>query len=540
MTISVSHFERISAARNHVHIPLGVYRFDEDIPIVCVDDIPTYRIVIISDGEGMLVVDEQPHGMGRGSVFLVDASIPLDIETKNLVSLRGICLTYRSMSTDGSTPTGLEYPAALHGFPADILRIASELEQCWRAPQLGGPFRVQQLFIDLLLGIYREIESRQEDRGSWMEQALHYIEANYDTDLTREQLAGMANVSPEHFSRAFRKHTGRTFNAYLSLLRIRSAQTRMLIGSEDLHTVAQEVGYKEGLYLSRKFKEWVGMSPTLYQRKPKRIAALNENYTAMLMALDAVPALGVYTPWLEQACRMQGKPIGAKFNPYDHAPNSYYGAIAAHGPDLIIGYHPAKENQRLLPIAPLVEIPFMTMNWREQFRLIAGMIQRESVAENWLFQYNQLVDECNGRLDQEVGKRGTAIVWEICQRSAYCFSSSFGRGSQILYEDLGFQLPPQLLAQNIAMHGYLEAAIESIADYPADYIFITSLPSLPEGQQHANRFFRSPKWLQLDAVRHKRVYLLNQPELFYGFDPISTYAQLHELMHALTKDHKYA
>jgi len=540
MTISVTHFEQLSAARDYIHIPVHVYKLDEEMSMGYEGDTHAYRIVIISDGEGTLLVDEQPHKMGRGSVFLADASIPLDMETKNLFPLRGIYLTYRSLSTDGSTPIGLVYPAALHGFPADILRIASELEQCWRAPQLGGPFGVQQLFIDLLLGIYREIESRQEDRGSWMEQALRYIEANYDTDLTREQLAGMANVSPEHFSRAFRKHTGRTFNAYLNLLRIRSAQTRMLIESEDLHTVAQEVGYKEGLYLSRKFKEWVGMSPTMYQRKSKRIATLNENHTAMLMALDAVPALGVYTPWLEQACRMQDMHIGAKFNPYDHTPNSYYGAVADHGPDIIIGYHPAKENKRLLPIAPLVEIPFMTMNWREQFRLIAGMIQRESVAEDWLVRYDRLVDECNSRLDQKVGKRGTAIVWEICQRSAYCFSSSFGRGSQILYDDLGFQLPSQLLAQNIAMHGYLEAAIESIADYPADYIFITSLPSLPEGQQHANRFFQSPKWLQLDAVRHKRVYLLNQPELFFGFDPISTYAQLHELMYALTKDHKYA
>jgi len=540
MTISPTAFQQMSGALVHFHLPTRLNRIDEVWSTRQDEDESISRILFVGDGEGTLMVDHQTFMVGRGSVFLAEAALPLKLESKKQSPLRGICIEYRSFSIDGTSAYGLQYPIPLQGLTTDILRIAGELERLWREPQIGGPFRLQQLFIELLKEIYREMESRQERWDSWMERALQYIEANFEKDLTREQVAGLANVSPAHFSRAFRKHTGRTFNAYLNMLRIRSAQTRIVTGSGDLNTLAQEVGYREGLYLSRKFKEWVGVSPTMYQRMPKRIAALNPNHTAMLMALDVPPELGVYTPWLEHAWDKREKQVGAGFNPYALTPHAYHEAVAATLPDIILSYDQAEENKRLLPIAPVLQIPFKTMSWREQFRLVAGIVHRQSEAEAWLSQYDRLVEGFNDQLDQELGERGTAIVWEICERRAYCFSGSFGRGSQILYDDLGFHFPSQLLAQRIDMNGYLEAEIESMADYPADYIFITSLPTFPEGQQRVNRLFQSQKWLQLDAVRKRRVYLLNQPELFFGFDPISTNAQLHELMDVLTRDHKFA
>lgn len=132
----------------------------------------------------------------------------------------------------------------------------------WREPQLSEPLQSQQLFIELLVELFKERNALQQPSNYWLERAIQYMETHYNKDLTREQMAEQANVSQEHFSRTFRKNTGRTFNAYLTLLRIRSAQ-RILVGAPDLNTLAQEVGYKEGFYLSRKFKEAVGLSPPL-------------------------------------------------------------------------------------------------------------------------------------------------------------------------------------------------------------------------------------------------------------------------------------
>lgn len=82
--------------------------------------------------------------------------------------------------------------------------------------------------------------------------------------------------------------------------------------------------------------------------------------------------------------------------------------------------------------------------------------------------------------------------------------------------------------------GYLVSSIEEIGSYSADYIIITSIPSSSEGRKRLTRLFHSHDWNQLDAVRNKRVYILNKADMFYGFDPLSSQAQLQELLHVMT------
>ncbi|WP_237163373.1 AraC family transcriptional regulator [Paenibacillus sp. BIHB 4019] len=507
---------------------------------------PLYRMLIVWGGEGALYIHNYYHELSRGSVWLSGPSLPkLQIEAHT--ELRGFLLEYCCMPAAGETGGGLEHPAPLQRCTAVILRLANELANVWNQCDPHSPFRVQQLFTQLLAELHRELASRQKPASSWLEQAEAYIEQHFSEDITREQMASRAGVSPEHFSRMFRKHTGRTFNAHLTLLRIRSAQQRLLAGTAlDLGTLAQEVGYKEGVYLSRKFKEGIGLSPTAYLRKNKRLVSLNLNHTASLMALGIIPELGVYTPWLEgmrggvQPGRRQSQSQSGSFNPYGHTPQTFYEAIAAAKPDIIINYSGAEENRRLLPLAPVIELPFQTMSWREQFLLIAGIVDRRQQAENWLAQYDEQIYSINRQLDLELGSRGTAIVWEIGRNTAYCFSSSFGRGCQVLYDDMGFRLPAKLVEQNISAKGFIETGIELLAAYPADHIFITGPPTNPDDKQRLRRLFQSSSWRKLDAVQGNRVHVLKEKGYFYGYDPLSSQAQLQELIGLLAPHHKFA
>ncbi|HEY2491688.1 MAG TPA: ABC transporter substrate-binding protein, partial [Paenibacillus sp.] len=166
--------------------------------------------------------------------------------------------------------------------------------------------------------------------------------------------------------------------------------------------------------------------------------------------------------------------------------------------------------------------------------IIADVVDKRGQAEEWLAHYAKKIDAVNAQLDHYIGARGTAIVWEIGSGTAYCFSSSYGRGCHILYEDLGFHLPIALLEKDILQLGYIETPIEMMAAYSADHIFIVSVPSEPAHITRMHRLFQSEAWLSLEAVRLNRVYLLDQPDLFYGFDPLSSQVQLRELSRVLT------
>ncbi|MNN46263.1 Iron(3+)-hydroxamate-binding protein FhuD precursor [compost metagenome] len=149
-----------------------------------------------------------------------------------------------------------------------------------------------------------------------------------------------------------------------------------------------------------------------------------------------------------------------------------------------------------------------------------------------LSEYDELCYRANQELDLLIGQRGTAVAWEVGE-VAYCYSSSYGHGSQILYGDLGFHPPAALLADGLLDKGYLEATIGELPDYPAEHIFITSKPSTPLGRQYFSHLLHSRRWQELQAVRNGRVFQLDESEMFYGFDPLSSMAQLKALMQAI-------
>ncbi|WP_313894073.1 ABC transporter substrate-binding protein [Psychrobacillus sp.] len=514
------------------YIPMSLRRIEEfkDTSFNEIESFP--KILIILEGNGLLSQNDKQHVVSRGSILLCDPSFGIEYHLKSCTPspLQGILIGYRCLTTDGSKPLVLE-----NGEPSKhsskVIRLAREFENAWKNQSDRGPFYIQQLFIELLAEFHEELNEKQLLVSPWIEQVISYIDTHYKEDLTREQMASLAHVSPEHLSRAFRQGTGRTFNEYLSLIRIRASQKRLLHEMPKLDELAQEVGYKEGTYLSRKFKQVVGLSPTSYFNKHKRVVALNVNHTASLLALGITPELGVYSTWMESLKQVSPK---QKLNVWENNEASIYENIAAVNPDLILDYKSTRENKALLSVAPVVELPFMDMSWREQFRIIADIVGRQQKAEAWIADYDEMIWNFNQKLDCQLGGRGTAIIWEIGTSSAYCINSSYGRGSQILYEDIGFSPPDSLLNHGIENRGYIEMEIEAIVDYPADYIFITGMPSSLEGKKRMSCLFQSSSWVGMEAAKQNQVYLIDKPDLFFGYDPLSSQAQVYELMRLLT------
>ncbi|MFJ7973641.1 ABC transporter substrate-binding protein [Psychrobacillus sp. NPDC096389] len=512
------------------YIPVSISNWEGSLPNNEQERTTLPCILVITNGSGILTLQEQQFKLSRGCVVLWHNYQELKLFTQSHTTFQGTLITYRCVTNDCIESNVLKFPEPLQSYSSTTISVTTELERAWKQLDERKPFQVQQLFVELLVELYEELERQRQKNSSWMEQVLQYINTHFHEDLTRDQMAAFANVSPEHFSREFRKHTTQTFSSYIALLRIRASQNKLLYGIPKLESLAQEVGYKEGNYLSRKFKQLVGLSPTAFHHKQKRIVVLNSNHTACLLALGLVPELGVYTTWMDNVQQVKSD---KKIDIYSISAHSLSERVASVSPDVIIDYNKVSNYQKLLELAPILALPFMNMSWKEQFRLIATVVNRQSKVEAWLKQYDEIIWNFNRELDKQLGDRGTAIVWEINANSAYCFHSSFGRGAQILYEDIGFQYPHKLLKRKIAQKGYLEIEVESIVDYPADHIFITGLPSNKEGKERMDRLFLSENWLEMEAVAKKQVYIMDQPDLFFGYDPLSSLAQIDELMKVL-------
>ncbi len=101
----------------------------------------------------------------------------------------------------------------------------------------------------------------------WAERrSLELLRARLSEDISLDELAAEARLSPFHFARMFKQSVGVPPRVYLTRLRMERACE--LLASTDLPVteIAQEVGYSSNQVLARVFTKHQRMSPTEYRR----------------------------------------------------------------------------------------------------------------------------------------------------------------------------------------------------------------------------------------------------------------------------------
>ncbi len=90
-----------------------------------------------------------------------------------------------------------------------------------------------------------------------------YLDENYAENISLEQLAAIAHLSPFHLLRSFRNYVGLPPHAYQIQVRIMRARQMLRMGLPCIDT-AFAVGFADQSHFTRHFKRIVGVPPGLY------------------------------------------------------------------------------------------------------------------------------------------------------------------------------------------------------------------------------------------------------------------------------------
>ena len=94
-----------------------------------------------------------------------------------------------------------------------------------------------------------------------LQRVRDYIEAHLDDRLTLADLAGVACLSPFHFSRSFKQAVGIGPQRYVIERRIERAKTLMRRTRQPLALIALEAGFTDQSHLTQVFCRATGMTP---------------------------------------------------------------------------------------------------------------------------------------------------------------------------------------------------------------------------------------------------------------------------------------
>lgn len=99
-----------------------------------------------------------------------------------------------------------------------------------------------------------------------VQKSIHYIEQNYNKNISLSDVAEYVELSSSYLSFLFKKEKGVNFISFLTEFRIEQAKKVLARSNKKMYEIAEQVGFDNPYYFSKIFKEITGMTCKDYRK----------------------------------------------------------------------------------------------------------------------------------------------------------------------------------------------------------------------------------------------------------------------------------
>ncbi|MEZ0481397.1 iron-hydroxamate ABC transporter substrate-binding protein [Planococcus sp. SSTMD024] len=242
---------------------------------------------------------------------------------------------------------------------------------------------------------------------------------------------------------------------------------------------------------------------------PQRVVALA--YGGNVMALD-VPLAGIdawaidnpnYEPYLDGVEEVSEENLEK---------------IIELDPDLIIGYSTLQNVDKLEQIAPTVTYTYGKVDYLTQHLEIGKLLNKEDEAQAFIDDFKERAQAAGEEIKAEIGEDATVSVIENFDKQLYVYGDNWGRGTEILYQEMGLNMPEKVEEMALT-DGYYALSQEVLPEYMGDYVIFS------KDSEQDNSFQETDLYQNTPAVKNNQVFEADAKKLYFN-DPISLDYQL--------------
>jgi AraC-like DNA-binding protein len=132
-----------------------------------------------------------------------------------------------------------------------LMEALSAIENSYNLTQLSS------------IGFKHDFEDTENDRINTI---YNYSLANFKRKIQMEEMAGVANISPNSFCRYFKSRTRKTYTQFISEIRVGHACKLLIEDNMNVKQICYESGFHNFASFHKHFKVITGKSPLSYQK----------------------------------------------------------------------------------------------------------------------------------------------------------------------------------------------------------------------------------------------------------------------------------
>lgn len=227
------------------------------------------QILYCTKGSGTLVFNGKTTPIPHDTAIFIPAETPHEYYPEEDIWDIHWIVPCGYAAKDILTQFGLTELKTFHLSDTKMLEhIFRKMHNALRTDSIFGNYKASGYLYDFLMEFYRFIAYKDPATSvsSALMKALDYINYNYFSTITMDELCSVSGVTKQHLCLLFRKKLSMRPMEYIAKRRIQEAKALLTGTEKSIEQVAEETGFCSESYFCKLFKRYEGMTPSAFRQ----------------------------------------------------------------------------------------------------------------------------------------------------------------------------------------------------------------------------------------------------------------------------------
>ncbi len=242
-----------------------------------------FEFLVLQSGKGVIYIDDTPHEISAGDAVFINShqlhfGVPADAEKANFFA---VVFSPEILGSYGDNlifnkyilpviKRKLQFPevyTCANPWQASVIETLNRIYAAYSEGAIACELEIKSLITELWRICYSNSHKCAISRDITLEnmkKAFEFIQNEYSSPLTLDEIASQINMSKGYFCRKFSEMVHMTPFEYLLRIRIENSCRMLSESSLSIGEIAQHCGFNSFSYFSKMFKQLMGCTPREY------------------------------------------------------------------------------------------------------------------------------------------------------------------------------------------------------------------------------------------------------------------------------------